>query len=170
MTTATQDRAQAIARELTRPVNAVLLATALAQTERERMDAIDRELLAATVYHVADEWTERGMDGLPERITDHKDAFLMSEADAEDYYAQRQERIDALGHNLPRGHCPALCAEEVQRDAEHVLIDAAEPFFPGVTLHKLLCAGLDKHREYLDLLMKLVINSPGYVAPKLPKV
>jgi hypothetical protein len=50
------------------------------------------------------------------------------------------------------------------------LIAAAEEFFPGVTNNKLLCGtntknGLETRQEYLDLLIKAVVNFPGYKHP-----
>ena len=149
---------------LERPVNAVLLAMTLAQVERERMNKLDRELLAATAYNVAPEFAH----GRPiERITDPKLAYLMGDEDAAEYHAERQQRIDAMGYRLPRGHCPALCAEEVQREAESVLIGAALVFFPTCTQDSLLCAGLGKHGQYVDLLVRMIVNAPGYMAPKM---
>lgn len=65
------------------------------------------------------------------------------------------------------GFCPALVAEHTQREAEWALIAAAEEFMPGVTNDRLLCGtktegGLETRRKYLDLMIGLVVNSPGY--------
>jgi hypothetical protein len=44
-----------------------------------------------------------------------------------------------------------------------------------VTNDRLLCGtkttgGVETRQQYIDLLVKLVVNAPGYVAPKFPKV
>ena len=31
--------------------------------------------------------------------------------------------------------------------------------------HKLLCAGLDKYRQFIDLVVGLVVNAPGFKNP-----
>ena len=143
-------------------VNAVLLAMTLSKFERERMDAVDRKLLAEmAVLH-----RETG-----ERITDMKLTYLGRDEDMAPYWVRRQEEIDAMGCDLPKDHCPALVAEHLQMDAEHAMIEAAEEFFPCVTLNSILCSsgGLAKLETYKDLLIKLVVNAPGYTPPELPQ-
>ncbi len=154
---------------LERQVNAVLLATVLAKATREKMDAVYNRLLAEVEYFPAEHWCDKGLPR--ERITDRKSAYLMDDTDSEFYYAEGQQARDAMGYNLPDGHCPALIAENLQRDAEHLLIESAEEFFQGVTVNKLLChGGLDGLRKYIDLLIGLVVNRPGYMAPELAPV
>jgi hypothetical protein len=75
--------------------------------------------------------------------------------------------------NLEPGYCPALVAENLQMEAEHALIGCAEQFFPNVTVDSLLCGtrtmnGLDALKKYLELLIGLVVNAPGYRAPRIP--
>jgi hypothetical protein len=144
---------KAVSEAIEPSVNAVLMATAYAQAMRERCDKIQRRLLASGRY---------GGDGEP------KYTYLLPDEAAARYFADLDAAYREAGYtDLEPGHCPALIAESLQRDAERALIEAAEEFFPGVTLHKLLCAGLDKHREFLDLLIKLVVNRDGYRAPRL---
>jgi hypothetical protein len=144
-------------------VNAVLMARVFAQVEREKMDAVDREILKCE-YLTDKKWEPH----MPvHRITDPKELHFMDEDDWKDYYAERQKRIDAMGYKLPVGHCPALVAESMQTKAEHVLVECAEELFPGVTVNKILCSpkGLDRLKEYLDLLIKLVVSLPDYRNP-----
>jgi len=149
-------------------VNAVLMARVLATCEREKMDKLDREILAPCPSYTSDEKWNTGPHAIPvHHITDPKELHLLKESDWEDYYAERQKRIDAMGYKLPRGHCPACVAETIQREAEHLLIECAEELCPGVTLDKILCAphGLERLKEYLDIWIKLVVNLPDYKNP-----
>ena len=136
------------------PVDLLLIATALAQLERERCDKIQRRMLATGKY---------GGDGNP------KTTYLLTDEAAKRYFADLdQEYLDA-GYTMEPGHCPALTAEYMQTKAEWAMIEAAEPFF-GVTNDKLLCGvkgmgGLETRQKYLNLLIGFVVNSPGYVPP-----
>ena len=145
-----------VSRTLRPYVDTLLLATAIAQVERERCDAIQRRLLGTGSY---------GGDGEP-RYT----YTLPDEAQVR-YHADLDAAYREAGYkDLKPGHCPALIAEHTQREGEWALIAAAEQFFPGVTNDKLLCGtadkgGLETRREYIDLLIKLVVNAPGYKSP-----
>jgi hypothetical protein len=145
-------------------VNAVLMAKAMALVQRERVDQIERRILAQATYRGMPEWIERGL--CPARILDPKETYMIREEDQEDYRAEWQIAIDALGYKLPRDHCPALIAEDLQRQAEAVLIEAAEPVF-GVTKDQLFqsAKGLENYRRYIDLLCGLVVKLPGYKNP-----
>lgn len=144
---------------------AVLLATAHAQLQRERMDALDRELLAERAW-----MTDLNLPPHEpsKRITEPKDTWLMSDADGKNYHAERQRRIDAMGYRLPDGHCPALTAEHIQRQAERVLVDLAAPLF-GMDADKLLCAGLENYRKFIALTMKLIVSLPSFRPPNLAR-
>lgn len=160
MDTATQARANQAAKALNRPVNALLLAKAYAQCEREKMDKVDLRLLADRVY--MDQYAEG------KRITEPKDTWHMNETDAAHYQKLRQTEIDRMGYKLPRDHCPALVAEYLETQAEWAVVDAAAEFFPGVDRDGLLCLGLEKYHQFIDLVCKLVVNAPGYVPAKMP--
>jgi len=155
--------ADTLARTLTPHVNLALVARAQAELLRDEVDAIKAELLAANEYF--DEYTG-------ERITEPKDDWTMGDEAHPAYLALLDARVRAAGHNPPEGFCPALMAESTLRDAEHALIEAARvyPEFAHMTTSRLLCGtkgkpGLELHREYLDLLHKMVINHPNYVSP-----
>lgn len=156
-------------------VNAVLMAEAIYLTERERMDKLDRELLAEQTYHVdqkmIDLETKHGAtealakwEACGRRITDPDDSFLMDAADAMKYYAERQRRINAMGYKLPDGHCPALVAKCTLLDAERILVECAEEVFE-VTFDQLPSAGLDKLKQYIELMVTLVVNLPDFKNP-----
>jgi len=153
-----------VAQRLTPHVNTVLLAMTHARVQRERIDAMERAVLArqdgSPMYQVAEKWRKRGRD---EWVTDPKHSYLMSAEDFADYNAECQHRIKQMGYKVPDGHCPALIAEHVQVQAEYALMLAAEEFFdigPDDVY-------LEKRRKYLDLLIGLVVNAPGYRKPEL---
>ena len=96
----------------------------------------------------------------------------MCDHDAEAYFARMYSIHSETDPDLPEGHCPALVAEYLQLQAEWALIETAEQFFPEVTNNKLLCGtaskgGSETRREYIDLLIGLVVNAPDYQPPHL---
>jgi hypothetical protein len=167
---ATTRQASMIARRLRRHVDNLILATALAEARRQQVDPIRREVLANYDYRCNHKLGQK-LNDHGERITDPDDLYLC-EDDCSPYYQELHERYVAMGFELPEvRHCPALMAEHVQRLAEWALIEAAEQFFP-VTNDQLLCGtktkgGPETRREYLDLLVKLVVNAPGYRKPEI---
>lgn len=155
--TATKNKAKAMAKALTGHVNTLLIAKAMAQVERERVDVIQRRVL-----------NEQNYCGDGERITDPKLTYLLDDNDANRYFATMNAiHLEAGFEDAAKGYCPALVAETLETQAEWALISAAEEFFPGVTNDKLLCGtatlgGLETREKYLDLLIGLVVNAPGY--------
>lgn len=146
-------------------VRAYLLAKVYADVEAEKMAAVNRELLAAREYFVNSHWKEDGMgEDLPERIVDRKISFLMSDADSAIFFAAHDERIKALGYDLPFGHCPALIAESVVRKAVDIMGECmAEMMGVKPDLFVGLCG---EHRErFIDLAVKLVVNLPDFRNP-----
>ncbi len=148
-----------IAKELTGPVNTVLLAMTYARDLREKIDTMHVDVLDYLDVRDAED----------HRITNPKLSYQMAESYQATFYPELDKRIREMGYTVPAGHCPALIAEELQRKAEMVLVQAAEKFFPGMTWENILCAknGLERLREYIDLSIKLVVNSPGYNPVKL---
>jgi hypothetical protein len=143
----------------------VLLNMANAKMEREKIDTMHREILDEGNYLVRPEFAERRAKG-PERITDPKLAYLMSDEQAAVYNAYIQRSLERMGYNLPDGYCPALIAESEQTQAEHLLIELSA-HIAGVTVHQLFCSakGMENYRKYVDLLLKLVTNHPSFTSP-----
>jgi len=152
---------------LTDAVNTFLLAKAYAQAERAVIDKMQRDILNGSEFHIKAEYRRANE---PSRITDPKLAYLMSDSKFAVYHAECQRRIIAMGYDVPQDHCPALIAERLQTEAEHAVIEASAPL-TGLKdgVHALLCNGLDKYHQYVDLCVKMVMSLPGYVAPKLQK-
>ncbi len=159
-------KAKAMSQALARHVNNLLLATTLAQIERERVYKIQWRVLQEGIYTGRDR-----KDGEQFRVLDPKISYLMDDQSAKLYFARLNAIHLAEGFKkAAEGCCPALTAEHLKIQAEWALLKAAEEFFPGVTNDKLLCGvkgknGLDTRREYLDLLIGLVVNAPGYKNP-----
>ena len=170
----TKPNATEIAASLEPHVNTLLLATAAAQLERERVDKIQRRVLAEGNYY----GRRPSCTGPSEqfRVTEPADAWHMDKQSAEAYHARLNAIHLAEGFaQAAEGHCPALTAERMQTEAEWALIAAAKEWFPGVTNNRLLCGtktmgGLECRQKYLDLLVGLVVNSPGYTKPSLATV
>lgn len=158
-------KAAKIAKALLEPVNTLLMTMALAELEREKCNAIQAKVLSEGRY------VGRYPNGKEFIVTEPKRAFMMSTHDHGQWWARVDAEYRRAGMTIEEyGQCPALVAEHLQVQAEWIVIKEAEEFFPGVTNDKLLCgdgkkAGLELRREYLDLLIKLVVNAPGYRQP-----
>lgn len=155
--------------EMKRAAQVVLLATTHARMEREKIDKMDREILDEGNYVVRPEFAERsrrtgGRDG--ERITDPKLTYLMSEEQYHTFSEYRDRSLRAMGYELAKGYCPALMAEEDQRQAERALCGVCESLV-GLTADRILRApkAVETYKKYIDLLLKLIVNTPGFTSP-----
>jgi hypothetical protein len=103
---------------------AVCMAQAFAQCERERVDAYIKPLFELFDFYVAERFVERGRP--QERITDVNRLYLTDLEGAE--YKRFVEECDkehrAHGFKGKAGHCPALVAESLQIIAENALLKA----------------------------------------------
>jgi len=162
--------------EVEAAVNAYLLARANAEVKREAVDAVYGEVLAEIPMFVDMKFAE---DHEPsgERITDRKLLYLSADEDAcKRVYAEVDVRLRAKRlkpDDMPVEHCPALVAENFQTECEWAILDASADMlgleFDGKELnHRLLCLGLEKREAYIDIVVKLVINRPGFKRPKIP--
>lgn len=145
-------------------VHAYLLARTHAECQRERVDAIHLEILTeCPIYADKD-------DG--QAITKSGNLYLTSDDQAcKDFYAEADLRLRNAGikpMGMAHESCPALVAENLLRKTERALIDESGKNF-GVSSESLLCAcnGLDNWEKWLDLVCKLIVNLPNFVAPKL---
>lgn len=161
MTTAS--KAHDIAKALAPQVKVLLMATAVAELERERVDAIARKVLADQNYY----GRKPRDQGEQFRVTEPGDTWHMDDGSFASYHAKMQAIHLANGfEDAAKGYCPALVAEHLKIKAEWALIEAAERFFPGCDNSTLLCGtktlgGLETRKKYLDLLIGLVVNVPG---------
>src|SRR3990167_7883964 len=98
-----------------RLARAVCLAQAFAQVERERVTKYIA--LVFEQYHFFDQAGTKITE--PERLYLSQDEALCSR-----YYEHCDRAHREHGFTGPRGHCPALEAQELQRQAEAALLDA----------------------------------------------
>ena len=157
-----------ITQDVKSAVSAYLMARAYAETMRERIDKIETAVLVQCpltngleIKHVQ-----------PAReITEPKEVYLCTDKDMlEEHYGEVNHRVRAAGlkpDDMPDSHCPALVAESLQCDTEHLIIDTA---IEMLNLdkdfgHTLICNGMDKYHQFIDLVCKLVINAPGFESP-----
>lgn len=131
-------------------VDTLLLATAVAEVEREKCDKIQRRLLGTGSY---------GGDGDPKAV------YLLPDEATDRYFRDLGIAYREAGYtDLEPGHCPALIAEHLQTQAEWELIKAAGEFFPGVTNNTLLCGvkgmgGLETRQKFIDLCIGMVVGA-----------
>ncbi len=95
-----------------------------------------------------------------EPITDIKYSWMMPDDIFKIYDARCRVERDKAGLHVEKDEfCPLLVADTLVVDATHALIDATESIF-HVDKHVLLCSGLDKYNEYVDLMLKLLVSHP----------
>ena len=137
-------------------VNTYLVARAYAETMRDQVDTIDREILVK--YPLYDGRHNKGR-----QILEGKDVYLCIEKEnIKFYYAEADQRLKELGikpEAMDLDHCPALVAEDIQRNASGILIRAAVEMLdlddkPEAFRNNLLCLGMKKYREFIDLVVK----------------
>ena len=165
--------------EVKSAVNAYLMARANAETHRAKVDDIARKLLAEVPIQIKEGLTGRRYPGF-DRITEPKYAYLMSDVDAEFYYAEKLHALRKSGYEIEDipdqpGHykCPACCAEHLQVQTEWLLIEEAARMInaekPENFNHRLLCDpsgnGLGRRQEFIDLVVKMVLALPDFKNP-----
>jgi hypothetical protein len=131
----------------------VCMAQAFAQLERERVNAYIKPVFDLFDFYVNLEW-RKGEPGKGVRqdwkIIDPDKLYLSDQGDlCAEYYAECDREHRKHGFDGPQGHCPALRAEELQRQAEYALLLAASDLF-GADLHETYG---DQRRKALDLLL-----------------
>lgn len=131
-------------------VRAVLLAELFAKCERERVNAYILPLFELYTFEVKPEWRH---EGEPTRITNPDRLYLCDDEEKlKEWYEECDKEHRKHGFTGPKGHCPALIAENLHMDAEHLLIDHACEQLP---------LGFDRSRVFGDArkkLLRLVIS------------
>lgn len=155
-----------IAEALTPHVKTLLVATAFAQCERERVDKIQRKVLADQIFHGRKHISRD--EEVQYRVTEPRESYHMDELSAKRYHDTLNAIHVANGYaKAAEGYCPALVAETLQTEAEWAVIEAAQAFFPDISNNRLLCGtkdlgGLELRKKWLDLCIGLVVNYPGF--------
>jgi len=136
----------------TRPIVIKLLAlSAVAEVERERADIRHNAILATGNYQYGERGERCELTG---RITECKNAWLMNDGQAEEYYRRCDEANAAAGYTLPTGHCPALIAESDVIKQQNDLIRIAAPMF-GINPEHL--SNMTHRTKFLELITGLAL-------------
>lgn len=154
-------------------VSAYLMARTMAEYEREKVDSLAREIIETATYHADPMFVTRGHAS--KRITDPKKAWMLETEEFHDYLIDLKKAMQSAGYkikSLPGDpeysyNCPALTAESLQGDAEILIIEAmAEMLGEKDDLaHNLMCAGIEKYHQFIDLVVGMVVNAPGFRNP-----
>jgi hypothetical protein len=150
------------------PVNAYFMARTYAELMRERVDEVQRAVLAECPLNMEPQWIERRGD---EKITEPSLTYLAVASDLKDYWAECDKRERKLGikpADMPDDHCPALVAEHLRVQAEWLLLECgwvAIDTDGNRDGWKLLYG--EKRQHFIDLLCGLVVNHPKYKEIKI---
>jgi hypothetical protein len=139
-------------------VNNLLMAMAHYELESEKIMPIKKRLLEEYDFKV--DLDER-LPEYGEKITDPEKMYLTT-ADTSEYYEALHRIYTDAGYELEEvGFCPVLIANSNVNKAENELLKAA-----GEVVPELDRGIFGKLREKaLDLLIKAVVNMPGYKKP-----
>lgn len=154
-------------------VNAYLMARTLAECEREKVDTLARGILETATYHADPKFVTRKRTS--ERITDPDKAWMLEAEEHHDYLLDLKKAMQDAGYiikSIPEEpeysyNCPALTAEHIQTKTEHLIIETTAEMLgeKDDLAHNLICAGLDKYHQFIDLVVKMVVNMPGFRNP-----
>lgn len=154
-------------------VNAYLMTRTYAEVMREKVNEVYKESLEIFPLYTdmyADLESKRRRAEI-KRIYNPANMYLSKDEDTcKDVYKDVDFQLRKKGlkpESMPDDHCPALTAEHLQTKTQHILIDAAAEMLGenGDFRHKALCLGLDKYYEFIGLVVKLVVNAPGFKNP-----
>jgi hypothetical protein len=127
---------------------AVCAAKALAELERERVDAYVLPIFRSFCF----------ADEAGKKIEDPKYLFLSEdEAMCQAYFARCDAAHRAHGFTGPEGHCPALQAESLLISAQHALLQAGCDFL-GIEVFQLYGGG-NQEKKMLDLLLRACVSA-----------
>lgn len=139
--------------EMIAAAETVFMTMAFVQTIRPIVVQYQTSILALGNWKIAPQFAARLGS---EVILDPKSAYLMTSADFALYDQKcKQARVVARLHVANEDQCPLLVAEELARQAEHALVEAMSES-TNLSVDKLLSAGLDKYRQFIELTLKLL--------------
>jgi len=104
-----------------------------------------------------------------EIVLDPKNAYLMSDADQAVFFAEAKLARQASGLVVEHDEqCPKCVAEYNLIEAKHKLIEVMEPI-TKLSVQRLMCGGLDKYEEAVELTLKLLGPFVAEVMPDAMK-
>jgi hypothetical protein len=115
------------------------------------VEGYQKKILEYEKYPVAEKWHKHRGVTWEDYIKDPDKAYLMQDGDFKHFLKRcREEQAKAKLKTDTPEQCPLLVAENLTRMAKQLLIDLLEPF-TGCNVHNLLCAGLEKYDQYIEL-------------------
>ena len=149
--------------ELCSLVSAYLTTRAFAETMREKVEEVYREVLTQCPVYA-------NTFGRTEQILSSGELYMCSdEALVQDVYDEVDKRLRARKlkpADMKAEYCPALVAENLQITAENLLIESAGAPF-GITSSNLY--SLENRQKFIDLNVQLVVSSTGFKNPLTQK-
>lgn len=134
------------------------LAMAYTGTVRPIVEGYQHDILSEYQFRTDVEQYD-GKRVYPDKVVLNPDhTYMLTEDDFAFYLAECRTAQSAAGLKTEsRDHCPLLVAESIQRDAEHLLIDAMEPL-TGINFNTILGSRnfIDHLKKYIDLSLKLL--------------
>lgn len=146
-----------ITADMKKAAELVFVAMAWTETVRPIVEGYQRLILEDMQAPVAATWSER-VRGDQKIITNPEHTYLMEEGDFAIYLARTKEERDQAGLHVDNDvFCPLLVAEDMQRKAERVLVEAMQPL-TGISFDRLICSrnGIENKKKYLDLTLRLL--------------
>ena len=131
-------------------------AQAAAEITRARVDAYIKPIFESFGFVYCGDLAERldtraGDKLVGKPIESQKELYLCDDPRLQDYFDACDAAHRAHGHDLPKGHCPALRMENLLIRAQGALIESAEPL-AGIKRYMLIAEQQEEH--YLDLLIR----------------
>ena len=150
--------------ELKESVKTVLTARAYTETIRPKIEDIKQSILNGTVYMISEHWTNHpsGRNTPMERIISAKNAYLMNDEDAANYYGACHQGYINAGFDVKEGYCPLLIAEDMERQALRYMVAASEYIAIGAGMDKdtfeHMYYKLDWIKKYEENIISLVLG------------
>lgn len=136
----------------------VFSATAFANTQRDNIDRLSKEVLQEIPLFVSNEWAE----STEERITDPSKAWLADKPAWTTFYNRLVlKQSDAQIFPAKEGNCPALEAEQLLTEAEGVLIKYACEF---LNIDNAELSIFKFRKQFLDILLRMHAKKTETVA------
>ena len=123
-------------------------------TIRPIVEGYQRKILAD--LNSAPEIDYREDKTAPKIVLEPKHAWLLPKKTFMVYHVRCNEEQEKAGLITDHpDHCPLLVAEGCVTKAEHAIVEAMQ-CVTGLTSDELLCAGMDRYRQYIDLTLRLL--------------
>lgn len=150
------------ARDNYRLAFAVCQAQAFAECERKRVDEYIQPIFERYSFRIRPEWAQTPGETVQRR----EDIYLTDEEEkAATYHTECARAHREHGFTGPTGYCPALIAEDLQREAEYELLKSGSEV---VGLDHVPC-NIDDRKKFLKILIGLCLCVPDSDKTDSPK-